>query len=180
MFQAPLFVVLCQSNPRGQIQHPTRSRPWRRGVKTPCPQPPAGSGRGGKERGRGRLARAAGRRTCSSVWRPGLVWATRWPGGQVCLAPLCPGRFASGIGLTTVGQPDAPSPPRRLLRVHRPARGFPRGPSWAWRLPPGSQASGRTDPTLAAAVHAPGGVDFPTLGTFPALPKPNKSSRSAF
>lgn len=176
MFQAPLFVVLCQSNPRGQIQHPTRSRPWRRGVKTPCPQPPAGKRQRREGGGGGGWPgpRGGGRAVQSCV--PG--WSGR-PAGQVARSAWH--RSAQGaLPLTTVGQPDAPSPPRRLLRVHRPARGFPRGPSWAWRLPPGSQASERTDPTLAAAVHAPGRVDFPTLGTFPALPKPNKSSRSTF
>lgn len=137
MFQAPLFVVLCQSNPRGQIQHPTRSRPWRRGVKTPCPQPPAGKrqrreGEGAGEAGPGRGAADV---QFSLASRAGLGDPlARWPGllGTALPRALClrqrgdDHRTARRPFTSPTPAASPPSSPRLpqgpLLGVEAPAR----------------------------------------------------------
>lgn len=139
------------------------------------------------------------RQTLSSVLRSRLLRGPGQPAGQVARWPgllgttlprvLC---FRHGADYSqTARHPSPPQccsptsaarPPPRL----RLPLAWPPFPACAG-APPGCGGScpahrhwEELAGTLAAAIHAPGRVDFPTLRTFSTLPKPSKSSRSAF
>lgn len=86
--QAPCLWSFARATLGDKYSTPQRSRPWHRGVKTPCPQPPAGKrqrreGEGAGEAGPGRgaadvqfsLASRAGLGDPLARW-PGLLGTT--------------------------------------------------------------------------------------------------------